>query len=366
MSSFRTLRNPVVLQQSALVPRAYRLIADASRFLSWRTLSHRSGGSRLRSFIVGCALLVPVATAYAQRPTDTTLHLSDGRVQEITLISANETGIIWTERNDSTTQLTPHNRIARVDFPVPEIWKVAEEAFYKGDFATAIAAFSVLAKNPDINFYPTPGNFTSLGRLRLIECFRETGNANAIAETAATIDGKALPMAKRNRMAVIEVWAELTTGDWGEVLTKAEAVSSNPIANGRNELGFIKALALEKTGKHKEAIIAYGTAYTVNFGASRELAKRAMKNTILLLVELDHEERESELHALVHTYAKVHNRGKLWEGAPPRVVELLKTKLDMPPKLATEEKPKKGEPEEPKESSPESPGKGGSAKSKKK
>ncbi|MDF1739089.1 MAG: hypothetical protein P1U86_08015 [Verrucomicrobiales bacterium] len=276
--------------------------------------------------------ILSLATARAQQTVDATVHRNDGLIESVRIHSANSNGIMWSDKDTPNPQLMRHNEIATVDFPEPDLWEEGNDYFYKGEFTKAIAAFSRLAGNPRGNFHPTPGNYTSLARLRLIECFRETGNAGAIVKTAASLNGQALPKKERGRIAVISAWADLGNENWEQALTKAESIPANPIAPDRNDLGFIKAMALEKTGKPEEAIIAYGTAYTVDFGASRELAKRAVKNAILLLIDLEGKEREGELHALVHTYAKVYNQGNLWEDAPAIAVELLEKSLNLPEK----------------------------------
>ena len=275
-------------------------------------------------------LLLPFFSAFAQQ--NATIHHNDGLIETVKIHSANSSGVMWSDRKNPKPQLMPHDQIAMVDFPETNQWKQGNDYFNKGDFAKAIAAFSSLANDPRGNFHPTPGNFTSRARLRLIECYRETGNTGAIVKVAASLDEKALPKAERNRSAVALAWAELGKENWEGALAKAESISADPIKPDRNDLGFIKAVALENTGKPEEAIIAYGTAYTVDFGASRELAKRALKNAILLLLELNRESREDELQSLVHTYAKVYNKGKLWGEAPAKLTELLEKKVEMPQK----------------------------------
>ena len=268
-----------------------------------------------------------------QGATNATVHLKNGLIQAVRIHSANENGIQWTDRGTPKPTLRPHSEIARIDFPEPDLWKQANTFFYAGDYTKAIAAYSSLASNPRGNFYPAPGNYTSRARLRLIDCYRETGNAKGIAEVAATLEAESLPQALHGQMEVITCWAELSKGNWDAAITKTDALAANPILPAREDLGFIKAVALENTGRTLEAITAYGTAYTVDFGASRELAKSAVKSAILLLVAANDEGREGELHALVHTYAKVYNQGNLWEGSPAKTVELLSKELELPGKV---------------------------------
>ncbi|MDF1753344.1 MAG: hypothetical protein P1U89_11250 [Verrucomicrobiales bacterium] len=296
--------------------------------------------------VIILSLLLVLSTIHAQQPVTATVHRNDGLVRSVQIRTANNNGIMWTGRGAPNPEFMPHDEIAYVDFAEPDLWEEANNDYYQGDYTKAIAAFSSIANNAYAHFHPTPGNYASLARLRLIECYRETGNAKAIVETAAKLQGGSLPKAYRARMEVVEAWAELGKGKWNEALQKAESISANPIAPDRNDLGFIKAIALEKTGKTNEAIIAYGTAFTVDFGGSRLLAKRALQNAILLLINQNNPDRETELHSLVHTYAKVYNKGSLWDGAPAKAVELLERKLDLPEiKAKPKEKPAAAESE---------------------
>ena len=282
-------------------------------------------------FLCLILLLLCLHPAQAQQGTvNASVHLKNGLIQPVKIHSANDSGIQWTGRGAPNPKLLPHSEIARIDFPEPDLWKQANTFFYAGDYTKAIAAYSSLANNPRGNFYPAPGNYTSRARLRLIECYRETGNTKGIAEVAATLKAESLPQSLRTQMEVVSCWAELSQGNWDAVITKADALAANPILPAREDLGFIKAVALEKTGRTQEAITAYGTAYTADFGASRELAKSAIKSAILLLVAANDEGRDGELNALVHTYAKVYNQGNLWEGAPAKAVELLSKGPELP------------------------------------
>lgn len=308
---------------------------------SCRTL-YSSGAYRVqvRFYTVLLFLFLGLPATRAQQQSITaSIHLHNGLIRTARIHSANNNGVMWSDRGSPAPQLMPHDQIAVVDFPAPDLWDQGNDYFNKGDFSSAIAAFSSLANDPRNHFHPTPGNYTSLALLRLIDCYRETGDAKAIVRTAAKLDAKSLPDFERSAMEVISAWAELGKGNYEAALTKAEAITPNPISPGRHDLGFIKAICLEKTGKTQEAIIAYGTAYTVDFGGSRELAKRAMQNAILLLLSQGKDSREGELHSLVHAYAKVYNQGKLWEGAPAGAVELLDTELETPasaPQTTTE------------------------------
>lgn len=280
---------------------------------------------------LGCLLLLFLPTARAQQgTTNATVYLKNGLIQQVQIRAVNNNGIQWTGRNTPNPKLLPHSKIARIDFPEPDLWKQGNRFYYAGDYTKAIAAFSSLARNPGGNFYPAPGNYTSRAQLRLIECYRETGNAKGIAGVAATLKADSLPKTLRGQMEVITCWAELSQGNWDAAITKADALQANPILPAREDLGYIKAVALENAGRIREAITAYGTAYTVDFGGSREMARSAVKSAILLLLKLNDEGREGELRGLVQTYAKVYNQGELWEGAPDRAVELLSEKLELP------------------------------------
>ncbi len=315
--------------------------------------------------ILGCLLLLFLPMARAQQGSTTaTVHLKNGLIQQVQIRAVNNNGIQWTGRNTPNPKVLPHSEIARIDFPEPDLWKQGNRFFYAGDYPKAIAAFSSLAKNPVGNFYPAPGNYTSRAQLRLIDCFRETGNAKGIAEVAAALKAESLPPTLRGQMDVIACWAELSQGNWEAAITQVDALEANPILPARSDLGYIKAVALENTGRSREAITAYGAAYTVDFGGSRELAKRSIQSAIQLLLAANDEGRAGELLSLVHTYAKVYNEGELWEGAPAKAVELLNKELEgtgNEAASAEEESESEGEGEskaEPKEAEPTEPADG--------
>ena len=254
--------------------------------------------------------------------------LVNGQIEFVNVISANATGITWAHSGVSNPRHMPHQQIARIEFPEPGNWQIAESLYHKGEWEKAIAEFTTISNDGAANFYPAPGNYTSLARMRIIDCYREMGKYPEITKVVSTFRPESLPVFRRHGYRIAECWAELGKGNWDATLEKVNAVGLKGTDPGSGELGFIRGVIWERKANPKEAILAYASAYSLDFGSQPGTAKRALEASMRILESLGDENRRHELQAMVHTYARTFNKGKLHAAAPTSATELLGEKID--------------------------------------
>lgn len=273
---------------------------------------------------LGCLLALPSFAVQVK------ITLSNGKVQYAELSATAKTGVMWTGvDSEIPPRLMPYKQISHIEFPTPNYWLQANQEFVRGDYQKAIVRFLNIANNKEANFHPAPGNYSSLAMIRVIDCCREIGAAEKIVPIAEKLDPASLPPEQRKKLPLINSWVALGKKDWEAALTNASAIPVNPLQIGSTDRGYIRGMALEKLGRIEPAIMAYAEAYTMEFGSRGVLPKLALENATRLLESLDNENRREELRALVHTYAHVHEKGVLWEGAGPIARDLLAEPLDI-------------------------------------
>lgn len=287
------------------------------------------GGMSFHTFkaaLISALLAVAASTGHA---APAKITLKNGLSQIGDIASADRNGVMWRGRNTGAARLVNHNQIAKIDFRAPKEWEEANTHFYKRDYAKAIALYSAIASNPGAHYFPAPGNFASLAMLRLVDCYSETGNSQDLTKVVAMIDPNSLALSDQGDLGTISCWAALGKGDWESALAMLEKVGDDPMIPGAADRAFIRGVALEKTGKPEDAIVAYAGAYSLEFGGQNGMSRRALQNSVKLLQSLKDETRREELRALVHSYAHIFNDGKLWENPNPVDQDLFAENLEL-------------------------------------
>lgn len=256
-----------------------------------------------------------------------TIHLSDGTASTVELVGVEANELQWKENAlpNSPVRSYPRAKISHVDFPETGAWRDAESAFESGKISEAIRLYQDVIATPAEHFYPLPGNFVSLAKLRILECQRTTMNPAAIAKQAELVkkDFANLPPAMRTLGPVIDAWAAVAKRQWDGVLESLATVEfPGP------ESFFLQGVALENLGKWQEALEQYSSCYVLNFGASAELTRQALRRAASLLAEHASEDRMPELQAQVKLYRELFGDGKLWSDADPQLIELAEGKID--------------------------------------
>jgi tetratricopeptide (TPR) repeat protein len=246
-----------------------------------------------------------------------TVHLKSGREVKIDLISVDSAELKW--RLDSLSanvQTMPLEQIDYVEFPPLPAFRLAMEAFGDDNFKRAAELLEPIAGvQYSGNYYPAPGNYSTLARRRLIDCYRHLADAPKIAEHLVKLEKDLLPPAERALGSLVDCWAAVGAEEWEGALEIADAAKDiDPVSPEGVELAFLKGTAYSALGKEEDALTELSKAYTLNLGADARYIEPAAKKAGEIL--LHNEERLPELKGVLQYYSKVYRHdGRLWEGA---------------------------------------------------
>ena len=274
-----------------------------------------------------------------------TIYFKDGNQVEAEIISNTAKVLNWRMYSgDGAANSSPLDRIVSVEFPTTEKWDEAEIAFSQGDFNKAGQLFSTVAGNRNANFFPIPGNRSTLALLKIMECHRRLLNARQVAEIAERIRSAVdtLPPHLREFSDVDKAWVAAGKAEWQQVKKLAE--QKNDI-----ELAYLGGIANRSLGDNKAALDGFTTAYALGFGTYPNIARHSLRSASELLAGLDDEERLPELQAQLKMYQELFGGGKLWEGAPANFTKLAAAEMDtldlgLEPETAPANKPPKSLP----------------------
>ena len=154
--------------------------------------------------------------------------LTNGQTEQFDVVSAGANGVSVRIGSVPTPQLIPLNRIANIAFPTSDAWNQAEEFHAMGELEKALRAYQAVIKDTRGNFYPAPGNHSSLGILRIIEIHRELGNAEQVANWSSRLKRETLPLQHREAPPIIQCWIEIGQKNWEPAIQLIDAVQLAP------------------------------------------------------------------------------------------------------------------------------------------
>ena len=270
-----------------------------------------------------------------------TMHLRDGRSLTVELMKVDRGQIQW-KVSASVTQVqqTLRSQIDYVDFPPTNEWEAAEAAFQSDKLNEAINLYTTVLNAPASQFYPMPGNFASLAKVRLLDCHRIRMDMKAIAAQAAIVRDEFadLPPSHRKLDPEVTAWVAISRQNWQAAI---DAVKDVKIPTPETYL--VRGMAYEGIGALEEAIRQYAGAYVLNFGGPTELTRTSLRRSAEMLAKLKNQDRQNELQGLVKIYQDLFGKGNLWEGAPEWLVKLAAGELvvmsELTEGLDTPEKP---------------------------
>ena len=270
-----------------------------------------------------------------------TVHLKDGRSLTVELVSVDRGQVKW-KISPAATQVQQflRSQIEYVDFPPTSEWIGAEEALQSGKLDEAVSLYTRVISSPASHYYPMPGNFVSLAKVRLLECYRTRMDMEAIAAQAVIVrdEFSDLPPSYRKISPEVAAWVAISREKWQEGV---EAVGNVEVPNPETYL--VRGMAYEGMGALEEAIRQYAGAYVLNFGGPVDLTKTSLRRSAEMLAKLKNEDRQNELQGLVKIYQDLFGKGNLWEGAPEWLVKLAAGELvvmsELTEGLDTPEKP---------------------------
>ena len=266
-------------------------------------------------------LVVITAAPFSMVRADlATVYFKDGKTATVELEGVDRARLLWKQSSSaSEVNSTLRSEVDSVTFPTTETWRKAEDARESGRLEEALKLYREVIADPVSNYFPFPGNFVSLAKERMLQCYRLQLDASKVAAQAKIVREEFfhLPPELKRVEPETAAWTAIADENWEGAITALETVEA-PTA----ETYFLKARALEGLGKSDEAVTEYAGAYVLNFGGSILLTREALRRSSQLVFELGDPEKTAELQAQVKLYRDLYGKGKLWEGAPEQLATL--------------------------------------------
>ncbi|MEM6280451.1 MAG: hypothetical protein AAF733_13295, partial [Verrucomicrobiota bacterium] len=135
-------------------------------------------------FLVGFLLLtnIPAQADLA------TVYFKDGKVATVEFVGVDRASLLWKRSaTDRDIHKTMRSEVDKVNFPTTEAWRKAEAARESGRLGEALRYYEEVIADPAGNYFPFPGNFVSLSKERILQCYRLQLSAAKIAEQAKVV-----------------------------------------------------------------------------------------------------------------------------------------------------------------------------------
>lgn len=298
----------------------------------------------LIAFVLVCLGLGTPGIPHEARSQEVAIRLNNGSEISAVVERLDSESLVFRAAGSQASARLTYDQIDFVDWPEPDAWTRAMQWYDLGRFAEAAAIFEQVAAEANRSrfYYPVPGNYSTRAHRRLLDCHRRMGDAEAVARELEKFEPDRMPKAEREVPPALLVWAAAGEEDWTRVtqLTSRFESEVSPGSEQGTEIAYLSGLAHEQQGAVREAVVAYGQAYSLNAATDPRLSRLALERSINL-VAIEWERREAErdtrreeqeefvsLRAQVHLYAILFGRGELWEGATPMAVAALKEGFD--------------------------------------
>lgn len=276
----------------------------------------------MRTFLIG--LLASAVSLSGARGA--VVYLDGGQELEADVTRVTPSGVtLQVDDAEDTVTSVPLNRIRWVDFETTPDWDAAEVAFSVGKFEEAGRLFTAIAADRQSNFYPVPGNLSTMAMLRILECHRRLLNGKQVASLAERIGKElnSLPPHLREFSREDRAWIAAGSEQWEKVISIGEEV-----VLGNTELFYLAGLAHTALGDTEKALDGFTQAYSLGFGSHPAIAEISLQKAAEILFSLGDEQRLPELKAQLKIYQDLYGGGKLWEGAPAQFAEIASSDLE--------------------------------------
>ena len=295
-------------------------------------------------FLASLLVLVGTGVPWETWAQEVAIRLNNGSEINAVVERLDSESLVFRAAGSQATARLAYDQIDFVAWPEPDAWTRAMQWYDLGRFAEAAAIFEQIAAEANRSrfYHPVPGNYSTRAQRRLLDCFRRMGDAAAVARELEKFEPARMPKAEREVPPALLVWAAAGKEEWARVteLTGRFAEEVSPVSDQGIEIAYLAGLAHEKQGAVREAVVAYGQAYSLNAATDPRLSRLALERSINLAAA-DWEKREAErdirreeqeeyvsLRAQVHLYATLFGRGKLWGTATPLAVTTLEEGFD--------------------------------------
>ncbi len=265
--------------------------------------------------VILLSMLACLAFPLYAKPAPAEMLLKGRKVPETGYVTKAEAGKVFFSASPTgkNERGYPVKTIVRLTFKEPEGWADAETARLNKKFAEAEKLYNTIAIDYR-KIASLEDNYSSLARLRQLECLRDSGEYSKLAKIIPNLKKSGLSEKYHAQVDLFVGWAGLA-----DLSTDAKIDSLERMINGFREIEmlpgqlaqafYISAVANEKKGNAGRALTDYHRAFTLDFGEDRDMARKAMDSALRLYAAEDrlHKDRQrlEEAHALAATYKKV-------------------------------------------------------------
>ena len=265
--------------------------------------------------LIVVSALACLSVSAVAKPAPVQMLLKGRKVAETGYVTKAEAGKVFFSASPTgkNERGYPSSTIVQLVFKAPEGWDEAEAARLSKNYAEAEKLYNTIAIDYR-KIASLEDNYSSLARLRQLECLRDSGEYGKLGKVIPNLKKSGLNEKYHVQVDLFVGWAAL-----GDLSSDAKIDSLERMINGFREIDmlpgqlaqafYISAVANEKRGNASSALTDYYRAFTLDFGANRDMARKAINSALLLYAAEDrlHKDRSrlEEAHALAATYQKV-------------------------------------------------------------
>lgn len=214
--------------------------------------------------------------------TPAVLATNDGKTINAFILAATKTDIRYKTTAVSTTFTDAKRREFQTIFILPTArFSEAMDLYEGGKFSEAQEKFAAVKR-----FHaPTKlleNNYHTLGGFYEMECMRNLGNYDALAEALKKFSKAQLTRDHQLRqLELYQMYDEVRSENWDGLLKMASKWDGERLPGyQRAQVGFCKGLALHKTEQLEDAIVEYNVAIVADGGGSVQIAQKAAINIL--------------------------------------------------------------------------------------
>lgn len=198
------------------------------------------------------------------------------------LMGADKTNVYYVENiRQVNIQSARRASYASIYIMEPPEFQEAMALFEGRKYQQALTKFGEV-KERYKKFEPLPNNHYTLSGFYELECYRKLMDLDGLAKALKDYHWENLKNADMlEQIEIYKFWEAAQTKAWArlDLLAKEWKKKRVPISH-RAQIAYCHGLALEGLKKEQEALIAYATAMTADFGKSEVIVRQAALNSL--------------------------------------------------------------------------------------
>jgi hypothetical protein len=219
------------------------------------------------------------------RQAEALLIYEKGKFEKVWIVAASPVGIGYRDAEQSI-DITPKRRaeITAIYFMELPAHKAAMDLYQGRRYAEARERF-VQIKEALKGIEELPNNPSTQAGFMELECLRRMNDLEGLAKALEVFRKEGLVREHQLRQVDLYIlWDAVRTKGWPrlDAICKERRTEKLP-GYQRAQVGYCHGLALEALGRPTEALNAYATAMTGDFGATEEITREAALNSLRIL-----------------------------------------------------------------------------------